>query len=109
MSSCLFWSAVDEYGDNPTGRAGNFEFRIWYEIDYGDDALCEPAVTITNIECVAMQFDEEESRSPNVDEDIELSEWLENSLNSNNTDLRGIERMAFEYSYVELADVDWLD
>lgn len=110
MSSCVFWSTDDEDGDNPTGVAGNFEFRIWYEIDYGDeDFLQEPSMEITAIDCVEVQFEDEEARSPTAEEDIALSDWLETSLNSNNTDIQGIEHMAFEYSYVDCPAADWLD
>ncbi len=110
MSSCVYWSAVDEHGDNPTGLAGNFEFRIWYEINYGDeDFMEEPSVEITAIDCVEVAFDGYDARSPNDYEDIELSAWLETSLDSNSADIKGIEHLAFEYSYVDCGTDDWLD
>jgi hypothetical protein len=110
VSSCLFWTAVDEDGTNPVGNAGAFEFRIWYEVDFGDeDFMTEPSIEITNVDCVVVQFDGEDSRTPTVDEDIELSEWLESELNSNVSDMKGVEHLAFEYSYIEHDQVDWVD
>lgn len=110
MSNCLLWTTVDEDGTNPVGHAGAFEFRIWYDVDFGDDDfMTAPSIEITNVDCVDVQFEGEESRAPTIDEDIELSEWLESELNSSVSDMQGVEHMAFEYAYIDTDAVDWLD
>lgn len=110
MSSCLCWTTVDEHGDNPTGQAGNFEFRIWYELNFGDeDFTAEPTVNILSVECAEVCFDDQQPRTPTEEEQRELNDWFENGLDCNAIDVNAITKQAFEDSYVEYGGDNWLD
>ena len=73
MSSCVHWAIEDEYGDNPTSRAGDFEFRIWYEIDPGEPRVMytpngdghpgyPASVNLLDAECTEVYFEDEQER-----------------------------------------------
>jgi hypothetical protein len=113
VSSCVHWAIEDEHGDNPTMRAGNFEFRIWYEIDPGyRDVMytangdgypgSPPSVNLLSADCTDVYFeDEQEHRAPTEDEKNVLDDWCLAYLNACPSERSAVQDRALEYSYVE--------
>lgn len=112
MSSWVDWNIDDEYGDNPTGKPGAFEFRIGYYIEPGEPMVLytpngdghpgyPPTVILEGVDCVRVQFDNEPSRAPTKDEDVALSDWCQQYLEARPSELAELENRAFEYSYIE--------
>lgn len=120
MSSCVHWTIEDNYGDNPTTRVGDFEFRIWYEIEPGcsdvmyaangdGDPGYPPSVNLTGADCTEVYFeDEQERRAPNEKEKTLLDDWCLAYLDTRPSERSAVENMALEYSYIE-PDYDDLD
>lgn len=109
MSSCLFWSAVDEHGDNPTGQPADFEFRIGYDLeahDY-DQYNHAPSVELTGVDCLEIHVVGEPPRTPTEEENNAVSEWFESRLDSDPAELKCIRRLACEYSQIDTADDEW--
>lgn len=108
MSSCVFWSAVDEHGDNPTGHPADFEFRVGYELgvhDY-DQHNYAPNVEVTGVDCIEISVDGEPPRAPTEEENSAVSEWFETRLDSNPRELKSICRLALEYSQLDPPEDD---
>lgn len=97
MSSCLHWSIEDEHGDNPTTRAGDFEFRIWYEVDPGYPT----SVNLLSADCTEVYFeDEQERRAPTELENQRLGEWCLTYLDTDLNEHSAVCDRALEYSYI---------
>ena len=113
MSSWLDWTIEDDYGDNPTSRAGVFEFQIWYEIDPGDPGIMytrngdgypgyAASATFVDATCVEVCFNDENTRRPPTpEENSALSEWCLSYLDAHPKECGAVCERAFEYSYIE--------
>lgn len=120
MGSCVHWAIEDEYGDNPTTRAGDFEFRIWYEIEPGCPETLytrngdgypghPPSVNLLSADCTEVRFeDEQERRAPTENEKTALNDWCMAYLDTSPNERSAVEDLALEYSYIE-PDYDDVD
>jgi hypothetical protein len=113
MSSCLHWAIEDEQGDNPTTRAGDFEFRVWYEINPGcsgvmytsngdGDPGYPPSVNLISADCTEVYFEDEQQRRPPTEKENELlGEWCLTYLDTDAKEHSAVCDRALEYSYIE--------
>lgn len=106
MSSCVPWSFVDDDGLNPTNVPGNFEFNVWYELEYlpPDQAIYDtPDFEIIGVTCTRVAFDDEKTkaRRPAAEEQTKLSDWFSSYLDSHSDEYEAVKDQAFEYSFVE--------
>lgn len=106
MGSCVHWNTDDAYGDNPTGRAGEFEFMIWYEFD-PDDLVYPTTLNLLDAKCTEVFFaDEQKHRAPSDKEAEMLAPWCLSYLDSHPDDYRAVRNRAIEYSYLDPAEDD---
>lgn len=106
MSSCVYWTIVDNTGTNPTNKPGVFEAKIWYTIDYSvfdnDYAVNYlDSVTLLAADCTEVLFyAEQQRRSPTEDEAPEISAWCMLYIDTHFDEQQKIKAQALEYSYI---------
>lgn len=106
MASCVPWSFTDEEGLNPLNKPGEFDFNVWYEVEYPEPdarAYYGPGLDITAVTCTQVHFDDERTRRrrPAENELQELSDWFYSYIDSHPDEYAAIKDRAFEYSFVD--------
>lgn len=122
MGNRIKWDIEDEYGDNPTGRSGCFEFYVFCDVypeyasaTYTPDDAGYPeygtGVEIDSVVCAHVSFDDEtaKERDPTPEEAQELCEWFTAYLDSRPAEFKALKERAYEYSYIDknYADLDY--
>lgn len=119
MSSWVDWDIEEEYGENPLGKPGLFEFRVGYYIEPGCRGVMytpngdgypghAPSFVMEGVDCVGMRLENESARRPTHNEQDSLCEWFQQYLDARPSEMKELENRAFEYSYLE-PDYDDLD
>jgi hypothetical protein len=105
VSSCVPWNFADNDGLNPTGVPGDFDFNVWYELEYlppGQAIYDTPDFEIVGVTCPYVQFDNESRRRrPFAVEHAQLCDWFSSYIDSHPDEYEAIKDQAFEYSFVE--------
>lgn len=101
MSSCVPWTFEDLYGDNPQGAPGEFDFNVWYELDFRDENY-GPQVEIIGVTCHSARYDQQNARRhrPGQQEAEQLADWFSAYLDSHPDEFEAIKDLALQYSYV---------
>ena len=96
MSNCVPWRIEDTTGENPTGRAGQFVFRVWFE----RSNVADSAIEIVGVDCTSVRFhDEETSRKPAPAANELCSAWFETQLDTLPDVFSAVETTALELLY----------
>lgn len=120
MTNWIQWDIDDEYGENPLGKPGSFEFRIAFDYDPGDPGYDydyngdgypghHPNATITGAECKILQLEALPQRPPTEDEIKLLEKWFLALIDSDTKLCRQIEQCGLDQMCVEPDWDDWDD
>ncbi len=99
------WTFADNDGLNPTDVPADFEFNVWYELEYlppHQVVYDTPDFEIIGVTCRYVKFDNEpQQRPPRAAEHKQLCAWFSNYIDSHPDEYEAVKDQAFAYSFVE--------